>query len=36
MYTVFDRMSAWGARLILGPRGEALIQRGTLSRGGAH
>ena len=24
--TVFDRMSAQGANLILGPRGEALIQ----------
>ena len=33
IYTVFDRMSARAAHLILGAGGEALIERGALSRG---
>ena len=34
LYTIFDRMSARGAHLILGPRGEALIRtRRSFERG---
>ena len=32
-HTIFDRMSAWGAHVILGARGEVPIRKGTLSRG---